>query len=255
MTIKLHECKHKHHHKHHHDDGISRINFQHDKVKSGDSVEVVSRGVTVARPEEEFVNSVNCSDDDDGELATLARLGGHDDKPRVAFLRGDNPKNASAQAACSCSSSVNDSQQLPEHQHQYQQNHLHQQQQQRTSSRSRSCSHPSSFNFKFYRYQFLRILVVLYITLVVVVANAVAGFEPDFVYPLENVTVAKGRDATFTCVVNNLGGYRVSGEATPARVCIGSLNMVSPSVLYTTTTTSHNLAPGTLLAPVHQSLT
>uniref|UniRef100_A0A182TR57 Ig-like domain-containing protein n=1 Tax=Anopheles melas TaxID=34690 RepID=A0A182TR57_9DIPT len=26
------------------------------------------------------------------------------------------------------------------------------------------------------------------------------------------------RDATFTCVVNNLGGYRVSGEATPARV-------------------------------------
>uniref|UniRef100_A0A182N0P1 Ig-like domain-containing protein n=1 Tax=Anopheles dirus TaxID=7168 RepID=A0A182N0P1_9DIPT len=45
----------------------------------------------------------------------------------------------------------------------------------------------------------------------------VSAFEPDFVYPLENVTVAKGRDATFTCVVNNLGGYRVSGEATPAR--------------------------------------
>lgn len=47
----------------------------------------------------------------------------------------------------------------------------------------------------------------------------VSAFEPDFVFPLENVTVAQGRDATFTCVVNNLGGYRVSGEATPARVC------------------------------------
>ncbi|GAB0095805.1 neuronal growth regulator 1 isoform X1 [Sergentomyia squamirostris] len=36
------------------------------------------------------------------------------------------------------------------------------------------------------------------------------AFEPDFVFPLENVTVAQGRDATFTCVVNNLGGYRVA---------------------------------------------
>ena len=25
--------------------------------------------------------------------------------------------------------------------------------------------------------------------------------------------------ATFTCVVNNLGGYRVSGDTAPARVC------------------------------------
>lgn len=37
---------------------------------------------------------------------------------------------------------------------------------------------------------------------------------------MENVTVAQGRDATFTCVVNNLGGYRVSASesGTPARV-------------------------------------
>lgn len=48
----------------------------------------------------------------------------------------------------------------------------------------------------------------------------VNAFEPDFVFPLENVTISQGRDATFTCVVNNLGGYRVSGEGTPARVCI-----------------------------------
>ncbi|XP_043510277.1 lachesin-like isoform X3 [Frieseomelitta varia] len=36
------------------------------------------------------------------------------------------------------------------------------------------------------------------------------GLEPDFVYPLENLTISQGRDATFTCVVSNLGGYRVS---------------------------------------------
>lgn len=35
----------------------------------------------------------------------------------------------------------------------------------------------------------------------------VSAFEPDFVFPLENVTVAQGRDAVFTCVVNNLGGW------------------------------------------------
>lgn len=52
---------------------------------------------------------------------------------------------------------------------------------------------------------------------------SVGAFEPDFVIPLENVTVAQGRDATFTCVVNNLGGHRVSGDgaSTPAKVCIG----------------------------------
>ncbi|XP_015836845.1 protein amalgam isoform X1 [Tribolium castaneum] len=46
----------------------------------------------------------------------------------------------------------------------------------------------------------------------------VSGFEPDFLYPLENITVPQGRDATFTCVVNNLGGYRVSGDLATARV-------------------------------------
>jgi hypothetical protein len=47
---------------------------------------------------------------------------------------------------------------------------------------------------------------------------AALGFEPDFLYPLENVTIAQGRDAMFTCVVNNLGGYRVSADLAPARV-------------------------------------
>ncbi|CAO1407499.1 unnamed protein product [Diamesa hyperborea] len=61
-------------------------------------------------------------------------------------------------------------------------------------------------------------LSTLVIGLLLISQKYVSAFEPDFVFPLENVTVAQGRDATFTCVVNNLGGYRVSGEATPARV-------------------------------------
>ncbi|XP_025834368.1 lachesin isoform X2 [Agrilus planipennis] len=40
--------------------------------------------------------------------------------------------------------------------------------------------------------------------------GSASGFEPDFLFPLENVTIPQGRDATFTCIVNNLGGYRVA---------------------------------------------
>jgi len=58
------------------------------------------------------------------------------------------------------------------------------------------------------------------------------------VIPLENVTIAQGRDATFTCVVNNLGGHRVSGDGSsaPAKVCIGFKRSVefSTSVLLST---------------------
>jgi len=54
---------------------------------------------------------------------------------------------------------------------------------------------------------------------------SVNGFEPDFLFPLENVTIAQGRDAIFTCVVNNIGGNRVSapeGGFTSARVGISN---------------------------------
>ena len=32
---------------------------------------------------------------------------------------------------------------------------------------------------------------------------------PEFIYPIDNITVAAGRDAQFTCVVNNLEGHKV----------------------------------------------
>ncbi|XP_046751773.1 lachesin-like [Diprion similis] len=47
----------------------------------------------------------------------------------------------------------------------------------------------------------------------VLYAPIATGFVPDFLHPLENVTISQGRDATFTCVVNNLGGNRVSSSA------------------------------------------
>ena len=37
-----------------------------------------------------------------------------------------------------------------------------------------------------------------------------AASTPEFIYPIDNITVAAGRDAQFTCVVNNLEGHKVS---------------------------------------------
>lgn len=34
--------------------------------------------------------------------------------------------------------------------------------------------------------------------------------DPEFLQPLDNLTVTQGRDVSFTCVVNNLGQYKVS---------------------------------------------
>lgn len=36
------------------------------------------------------------------------------------------------------------------------------------------------------------------------------AFQPEFVAPIANLTVPLGRDALFTCLVEHLGGYRVS---------------------------------------------
>uniref|UniRef100_A0ABD2VU95 Ig-like domain-containing protein n=1 Tax=Trichogramma kaykai TaxID=54128 RepID=A0ABD2VU95_9HYME len=56
--------------------------------------------------------------------------------------------------------------------------------------------------------------------------------EPDFLNPMENVTVTKGRDAAFTCVVNNLGGYRVSPSSAS-----GDHSVANPRVTISTSVT------------------
>ena len=38
---------------------------------------------------------------------------------------------------------------------------------------------------------------------------SVSAYKPGFISPLENITVAAGRLAQFTCVVKHLGGHKV----------------------------------------------
>ncbi|XP_012265859.1 lachesin-like isoform X2 [Athalia rosae] len=53
-------------------------------------------------------------------------------------------------------------------------------------------------------------LIVILITLLIYPKNNFGGaFQPEFLAPITNVTVSVGRDATFTCHVGYLGGYRV----------------------------------------------
>ena len=41
------------------------------------------------------------------------------------------------------------------------------------------------------------------------VFTLVDGSGPEFIYPIDNITVAAGRNALFTCVVNKLEGHKV----------------------------------------------
>ncbi|XP_044749436.1 lachesin-like isoform X2 [Coccinella septempunctata] len=51
-----------------------------------------------------------------------------------------------------------------------------------------------------------RLLKVLVLALIV---SGVSAFQPEFAEPIVNLTIPVGRDATFRCLVHNLGGYRV----------------------------------------------
>ncbi|XP_030380837.1 lachesin [Scaptodrosophila lebanonensis] len=51
-------------------------------------------------------------------------------------------------------------------------------------------------------------MLVLFL-LIVAIIEAIGAFQPEFVESISNVSVAVGRDATFTCHVRRLGGYRV----------------------------------------------
>uniref|UniRef100_A0A182YN86 Uncharacterized protein n=1 Tax=Anopheles stephensi TaxID=30069 RepID=A0A182YN86_ANOST len=59
----------------------------------------------------------------------------------------------------------------------------------------------------------LELKLLLNISLVVLLVNGhgtQTEAQPEFLAPLDNLTVTQGRDVSFTCVVNNLGQYRVS---------------------------------------------
>ncbi|KAG8229391.1 hypothetical protein J437_LFUL000912 [Ladona fulva] len=44
------------------------------------------------------------------------------------------------------------------------------------------------------------------------------AFQPEFAEPIVNLTVPVGRDATFTCVVSHLGGYRDTFTSTVVKL-------------------------------------
>lgn len=48
--------------------------------------------------------------------------------------------------------------------------------------------------------------------------------EPEFLQPLDNLTVTQGRDVQFTCVVNNLGQYKVSPSLTLNRISVNDMD-------------------------------
>lgn len=57
--------------------------------------------------------------------------------------------------------------------------------------------------------------------------------EPEFVENIKNVTVPSGREAILSCVVSNLGKYKVSSlsrSPTPTYVCCGSLEVYQVTV-------------------------
>ncbi|XP_023174444.1 lachesin [Drosophila hydei] len=64
-------------------------------------------------------------------------------------------------------------------------------------------------------YRFYLVLIdrnekmLIAVLLIVALVEAIGAFQPEFVESISNVSVAVGRDATFTCHVRHLGGYRV----------------------------------------------
>ena len=69
-----------------------------------------------------------------------------------------------------------------------------------------------------------------YLTCVVSVSGG--AFPPEFADTIQNVTVSLGRDATFTCLVNHLGGYRVSFPICQTSVKLSLIRAKWPSLLF-----------------------
>lgn len=57
--------------------------------------------------------------------------------------------------------------------------------------------------------------------------------EPVFLAPLDNITVTQGRDISFTCVVNDLGPYRVSGCTESSHILTQSTIWSRNSIFFT----------------------
>ncbi|XP_055711592.1 lachesin isoform X1 [Phlebotomus papatasi] len=65
--------------------------------------------------------------------------------------------------------------------------------------------------------------------------------EPEFLAPLENLTVTQGRDVSFTCVANNLGEYRVAWIKSDSKAILAiHTHMVALNPRLSVTHNGHN---------------
>ncbi|XP_072157990.1 lachesin isoform X2 [Bemisia tabaci] len=65
--------------------------------------------------------------------------------------------------------------------------------------------------------------------------------EPEFLAPLENLTVTQGRDVTFTCIVNHLGQYKVAWIKSDSKAILAiHTHLVAHNTRLSVTHNGHN---------------
>ncbi|XP_023322105.1 igLON family member 5 [Eurytemora carolleeae] len=79
---------------------------------------------------------------------------------------------------------------------------------------------------------------------IIILSNLVEKGEcdtPEFIYPIDNITVAAGRDAHFTCVVNKLQGHKVAWLRSDSKAILAIHNhMVTNNHRMTVSHNGHN---------------
>ncbi|XP_041777693.1 protein amalgam [Anopheles merus] len=90
----------------------------------------------------------------------------------------------------------------------------------------------------------LELKLLLNISLVVLLVNGhgtQTEAQPEFLAPLDNLTVTQGRDVSFTCVVNNLGQYRVAWIKSDSKAILAiHTHMVALNPRLSVTHNGHN---------------
>ncbi|XP_050084709.1 protein amalgam-like [Anopheles aquasalis] len=90
----------------------------------------------------------------------------------------------------------------------------------------------------------LELKLLLNISLVVLLVSGHGSqieTQPEFLAPLDNLTVTQGRDVSFTCVVNNLGQYRVAWIKSDSKAILAiHTHMVAVNPRLSVTHNGHN---------------
>jgi len=87
----------------------------------------------------------------------------------------------------------------------------------------------------------MRLLSVKSLALLLLVIKEGVCDSPEFIYPIDNITVAAGRDAHFTCVVNKLQGHKVAWLRSDSKAILAIHNhMVTNNPRMTVGHNGHN---------------